>query len=149
VAFRVFSRRMLLGLDSGSLHFSKDVVEHGPGFVAGSLTGPVAAAVQMTWKDHSVRLLPDTEALAGCWASFDVCELHSRCETTHSLPRCTAHCTSHGGLLERRSGSQRALCPSVALLAHATACKCTATEALSKTHPCAFHFFASFDQSAH
>jgi hypothetical protein len=56
---------MLLDLDNGSLRFFKNGVEHGPGFAAGSATGPVVAAVHMASKDASVRLLPNAEAPAG------------------------------------------------------------------------------------
>jgi hypothetical protein len=56
---------MLLDLDNGSLRFFKNGVEHGPGFAAGSVTGPVVHAVQMYDKDDSVRLLPNAEAPAG------------------------------------------------------------------------------------
>jgi hypothetical protein len=55
---------MLLDLANGSLRFFKNGVEHGPGYPAGSVTGPVVAAVQMYYKDASVRLLPDAEAPA-------------------------------------------------------------------------------------
>jgi hypothetical protein len=53
---------MLLDLDNGSLRFLKNGVQHGPGFPAGSVTGPVVAAVQMYHKDAGVRLLPNAEA---------------------------------------------------------------------------------------
>jgi hypothetical protein len=56
---------VLLDLDNGSLRFFKNGVQHGPGYSAGSMTGPVVAAVQMCNKDKSVRLLPDAEAPAG------------------------------------------------------------------------------------
>jgi hypothetical protein len=56
---------MLLDLDNGSLRFFKNGVQHGPGYPTGSVTGPVVAAVQMYYKDASVRLLPDAEAPAG------------------------------------------------------------------------------------
>jgi hypothetical protein len=56
---------MLLDLDNGSLRFFKNGVEHGPGYAAGSVSGPVVAAVQMFYQDGSVRLLPDAEAPAG------------------------------------------------------------------------------------
>ena len=56
---------VLLDLDNGSLRFFKNGVEHGPGYPAGSVTGPVVAAVQMFSKDNSVRLLPNAEAPAG------------------------------------------------------------------------------------
>jgi hypothetical protein len=55
---------MLLDLDNGSLRFFKNGVEHGPGYPAGSVTGPVVAAVQMFKKDLSARLLPNAEAPA-------------------------------------------------------------------------------------
>jgi ABC-type molybdate transport system substrate-binding protein len=56
---------VLLDLDNGSLRFFKNGVEHGPGYAAGSVTGPVVVAVQMYDKDASVRLLPNAEAPAG------------------------------------------------------------------------------------
>jgi hypothetical protein len=55
---------VLLDLDSGSLRFFKNGVQQGLGYAAGSLVGPVVAAVQMDHKDTSVRLLPDAEAPA-------------------------------------------------------------------------------------
>jgi hypothetical protein len=56
---------VLLDLGNGSLRFFKNGVEHGPGYAAGSVTGPVVAAVQMYGKDESVWLLPNAEAPAG------------------------------------------------------------------------------------
>jgi hypothetical protein len=53
---------VLLDLDSGSLRFFKNSAQHGPGYPAGSVTGPVVAAVQMLYRDASVRMLPNTEA---------------------------------------------------------------------------------------
>jgi hypothetical protein len=55
---------MLLDLDNGSLRFFKNSVQHGPGYAAGSVTGPVVAAVQMYDKDTSLRLLPNTDVPA-------------------------------------------------------------------------------------
>jgi hypothetical protein len=55
---------VLLDFDNGSLRVFKNGVQHGPGFPAGSVTGPVVAAVQMCSKDSSVRLLPNAEAPA-------------------------------------------------------------------------------------
>ena len=45
---------VLLDLDDGSLRFFKNGVEHGPGYPAGSVTGPVAAAVQMHYADGEI-----------------------------------------------------------------------------------------------
>jgi hypothetical protein len=56
---------VLLNLDDGSLRFFKNGAQHGPGYPAGSVTGPVVAAVQMRNVDDSVRLLPDAEVPAG------------------------------------------------------------------------------------
>jgi hypothetical protein len=56
---------VLLDLNNGSLRFFKNGVQHGPGYPAGSVTGPVAAAVQLYYKDQSVRMLPNAEAPAG------------------------------------------------------------------------------------
>jgi hypothetical protein len=56
---------MLLDLENGSLRFFKNGLAHGPGYPAGSVTGPVVAAVQIYSKDESVRLLPNAEAPAG------------------------------------------------------------------------------------
>jgi hypothetical protein len=55
---------VLLDLDDGSLRFFKNSVQHGPGFRAGSVTGPVVAAVQMCCNGDSVRLLPNAEVPA-------------------------------------------------------------------------------------
>jgi hypothetical protein len=55
---------VLLDLNNGSLRFFKNGVQHGLGYTAGSVTGPVVAAVQMVIKDSSVRLLPNAEAPA-------------------------------------------------------------------------------------
>jgi hypothetical protein len=53
---------VLLDLDKGSLRFFKNGVQHGPGYPAGSVTGPVVCAVQLYNPDTSVRLLPqDTD----------------------------------------------------------------------------------------
>jgi hypothetical protein len=56
---------VLLDLDNGSLRFFKNGVEHGPGYPAGSVTGPVVYAVQMFNTGESVRLLPNAEMPAG------------------------------------------------------------------------------------
>jgi hypothetical protein len=53
---------VLLDLDEGSLRFFKNGVQHGPGYPAGSVTGPVVCAIQMHEPGTSARLLPqDTE----------------------------------------------------------------------------------------
>jgi hypothetical protein len=53
---------VLLDLDEGSLRFFVNGVQHGPGYPAGSVTGPVVCAVSMFTVGTSVRLLPqDTE----------------------------------------------------------------------------------------
>ena len=57
---------MLLGLGDGSLCFFKNGVQHGQGYAAGSVTGPVVAAVQMYSPNDSdlntsVRLLPNAQ----------------------------------------------------------------------------------------
>ena len=56
---------VLLDLGNGSLRFFKNGVEHGPGYAAGSVAGPVVVAVQMVFENASVRLLPNAEAPAG------------------------------------------------------------------------------------
>jgi hypothetical protein len=53
---------VLLDLGNGSLRFFKNGIQHGPGYPAGSVTGPVVAAVQMGADKDSVRLLPNAEA---------------------------------------------------------------------------------------
>jgi hypothetical protein len=55
---------VLLDLDNSSLRFFKNGVQHGSGYAAGSVTGPVVAAVQMANTKTSVRLLPNAEAPA-------------------------------------------------------------------------------------
>jgi hypothetical protein len=53
---------VLLDLDEGSLRFFVNGVQHGPGYPAGSVTGPVVCAVSMYDPSTSVRLLPqDTD----------------------------------------------------------------------------------------
>ena len=52
---------VLLDLGDGSLRFFRNGVQHGQGYVAGSVTGPVVAAVQMDCHDDSVRLLPNAQ----------------------------------------------------------------------------------------
>jgi hypothetical protein len=47
---------VLLDLNNGSLLFFKNGVQHGPGYAAGSVTGPVVAAVQMGREREAVRL---------------------------------------------------------------------------------------------
>ena len=60
---------ILLDLDDGSLRFFKNGVEHGPGYPAGSVTGPVALAAHMYYNDDegqsAVRLLPGAAWPAG------------------------------------------------------------------------------------
>jgi hypothetical protein len=55
---------VLLDFNIGSLRFFKNGVQHGPGYPAGSVTGPVVAALQMIDRGQSVRLLPNAEAPA-------------------------------------------------------------------------------------
>jgi hypothetical protein len=57
---------VLLDLGDGSLRFFKNGAQHGPGYGAGSVTGPVVAAVQMfnpndSDLNTSVRLLPNAQ----------------------------------------------------------------------------------------
>jgi hypothetical protein len=47
---------VLLGLGDGPLRFFKNDVQHGPGYAAGSVTGPVVAAVHMYNENASARL---------------------------------------------------------------------------------------------
>ena len=56
---------ILLDLDDSSLRFFRNGVQHGPGYPAGSVTGPVALAAHMCFSDehgqnaqNAVRLLP-------------------------------------------------------------------------------------------
>jgi hypothetical protein len=56
---------VLLNLDDGSLRFFKNGEQHGAGYPAGSVAGPVVAAVQMWNVNDSMRLLPDAEVPAG------------------------------------------------------------------------------------
>ena len=56
---------ILLDLDDGSLRFFKNGVQHGPGYPAGSVTGPVALGAQMYYEGTAVRLLPDAAWPAG------------------------------------------------------------------------------------
>jgi hypothetical protein len=49
---------VLLDLHDGSLRFFKNGVQHGPGYPAGSVTGPVVCAVQLSEHETSARVLP-------------------------------------------------------------------------------------------
>jgi hypothetical protein len=56
---------VLLDLNNGSLLFFKNGVQHGPGYAAGSVTGPVVAAAELEVNDHSVRLHANAAFPAG------------------------------------------------------------------------------------
>jgi hypothetical protein len=52
---------VLLGLGDGSLRFFRNGAQHGPGYAAGSVTGPVVAAVQMFKPNGCLRLLTNAQ----------------------------------------------------------------------------------------
>jgi hypothetical protein len=52
---------VLLDLDEGSLQFYKNGEKHGAGYPAGSVAGPVLPAVQMRWRNQSVKILGGTK----------------------------------------------------------------------------------------
>jgi hypothetical protein len=52
---------VLLDLGDGSLRFFRNGAQHGPGYAAGSVTGPVVAAVQMFRPNGCLRLLPNAQ----------------------------------------------------------------------------------------
>jgi hypothetical protein len=56
---------VLLDLNSGSLLFFKNGVQHGPGYPAGSVTGPVVVAVELGEETEKVRLHADVAFPAG------------------------------------------------------------------------------------
>jgi hypothetical protein len=56
---------VLLDLNNGSLLFFKNGVQHGPGYAAGSVTGPVVAAVELGDIEDTVRLHADVAFPAG------------------------------------------------------------------------------------
>jgi hypothetical protein len=56
---------VLLDLNAGALRFFKNGVQNGPGFPAGSVTGPAVHAVHMLKVGASVRLLPNAAAPVG------------------------------------------------------------------------------------
>jgi hypothetical protein len=56
---------VLLDLNNGSLLFFKNGVQHGPGYPADSVTGPVVAAVEMGAQGNIVRLRADVTFPAG------------------------------------------------------------------------------------
>jgi hypothetical protein len=56
---------VLLDLNNGSLLFFKNGVQHGPGYAAGSVTGPVVAAVELGYAGDEVRLHADVAFPAG------------------------------------------------------------------------------------
>jgi hypothetical protein len=56
---------VLLDLNNGSLLFFKNGVQHGPGYAAGSVTGPVVGAAELAYADQAVRLHADVAFPAG------------------------------------------------------------------------------------
>jgi hypothetical protein len=56
---------VLLDLNNGSQLFFKNGVQNGPGYAAGSVTGPVVAAVELKWEGDKVRLHADVAFPAG------------------------------------------------------------------------------------
>jgi hypothetical protein len=56
---------VLLDLNNGSLLFFKNGVQHGPGYPAGSVAGPVVAAVELSYEDDAARLHADVAFPAG------------------------------------------------------------------------------------
>jgi hypothetical protein len=56
---------MLVDLDRGSLLFFKNGEQHGPGYGAGSVTGPVVLALQMRYEGQSGRVVADAVMPSG------------------------------------------------------------------------------------
>jgi hypothetical protein len=56
---------VLLDLNNGSLLFFKNGVQHGPGYAAGSVTGPLVAAAELSWNNQAVKLHADVAFPAG------------------------------------------------------------------------------------
>jgi hypothetical protein len=58
---------VLLDFNNGSLLFFKNGVQHGPGYAAGSVAGPVVAAAELSYDEQAVRLHADV-AFPACHA---------------------------------------------------------------------------------
>jgi hypothetical protein len=56
---------VLLDLNNGSLLFFKNGVQHGSGYAAGNVTGPVVAAAELSYDEQAVRLHADVAFPAG------------------------------------------------------------------------------------
>ena len=56
---------VLLDLDAGSVLFFKNGAKHGPGWAAGSVTGPVVLAVQMYYTGSSAEVVADAVRPSG------------------------------------------------------------------------------------
>ena len=56
---------VLLDLDAGSVLFFKNGAKHGPGWAAGSVTGPVVLAVQMYYIGQSAEVVADAVRPSG------------------------------------------------------------------------------------
>jgi hypothetical protein len=56
---------VLLDLNNGSLLFFKNGIQHGPGYAAGSVTGPVVAAAEMDAEATLIRLHANAAFPAG------------------------------------------------------------------------------------
>jgi hypothetical protein len=107
-AFQQYDRvGVMLDLNEGSLLFFKNGVQHGPGFPAGSVTGPVVHAVQMYIKCASARLVPlnesawpDTESdISAERASFEeerTAERTAGSDSSDSSDNCGGDCEAAG-----------------------------------------------------
>jgi hypothetical protein len=65
---------MLLDLHNRSLLFFKNGVQHGPGYLPGSVTGPVVVAVQMMHKGQQAKLTTVTRNRRHCHLAFPLTE---------------------------------------------------------------------------
>ena len=78
---------MLIDLDEGSLQFFKNGVKHGPGWGAGSVTGPVVLAMQMGYIGQSGRVLAEAAKPIEVGSSLKALDWLGEEQCSSNLPR--------------------------------------------------------------
>jgi hypothetical protein len=79
---------MLIDLDEGSLQFFKNGVKHGPGWVAGSVTGPVVLAMQLyNYVGQSGRVLAEAARPIEVGSSLRALDWQEEEQRGSNLPR--------------------------------------------------------------
>jgi hypothetical protein len=78
---------MLIDLDEGSLQFFKNGLKHGPGWGAGSVTGPVVLAMQMCYFGQSGSVLAEAARPIEVGSSLKALDWLGEEQCSSNLPR--------------------------------------------------------------